>query len=391
MSLFLKHLHDITYDDIKAFCDAYPEGVRVEYKKEVANTAKTVSSFANSSGGVWVVGVSADDEKDKREIIGAPRRAGYEEQIVQSCLTGVYPPLRPDVRVCDIPGTADKVLIVVKITESIEAPHAIENSTRAYIRTGNVSQPYELTDMDRLEYMFKRREQAETKREDLINRMASRSRVPKRMVHLQIVISPTYPRVPVKTLDEVEQFVFDYQAKNSRGYFDRMRRVAGGMMNLGGLRHLELNEFGVVLEENLIPVNEVKDRAERSIYYIQRKEVMAHLYYIILIARNFVGDNLLNVMLRVRLSHCDGIWLARGDVRDELWQPDKETHTSFESVAHAETRVAMEGLRHGDPLVRTMADVLKQLSWHFNRSDLAEEADVRDFLSGTKSDFLTAL
>lgn len=376
MSLFLKPLRNVNFDDVKGFCDTYSEGVRVEYKRDVAHIPKTVSSFANTAGGIWLIGIVADSKKNQRRIVGVPGKPGYEEQIIQACITGIYPPLRPDVRVCDMPDDPEKVIIMVKVSESVEAPHAIENSTRAYVRTGNVSQPYELSEMDRLEYLFKRRQQAETKREELIARMATRSRMAKALCDLQIVISPTYPREPLKTLEEIEQFVYDYRAKDPMGFLDRMRRVQGGMMSVG-LGHLELNEFGVVLNETNIAVGETTARG-RSIKYIQMNELISQLYYAISITKRFIGEKLLSVMMRVRLSNCDNIWLARGShVLDEMTQPGAD-YTSYEPMATAETRVAIEALF--DRVVGTITDLVKQISWHFNRSDLYLEEDVKEFL-----------
>ena len=48
--VFTKSESDITFSDIKAFCDEYREGVRVEYKQEIRHIPKIVSSFAKYTG-----------------------------------------------------------------------------------------------------------------------------------------------------------------------------------------------------------------------------------------------------------------------------------------------------------------------------------------------------
>ena len=87
-------------------------------------------------GGVWVIGVDTDKTTNRPILppVGVKREPGIEEQITQSALTGVYPGITPDVRVVDIPDQADRVLVFVRVPESIEAPHAIQNATRVYIR-----------------------------------------------------------------------------------------------------------------------------------------------------------------------------------------------------------------------------------------------------------------
>ncbi len=160
--MFHAPLNQLTFEQVENFCKEFPEGVRVEYKQEpTKNIPKIVASFANTVGGIWVIGVETDTATNlpKFPLAGMKRRAGVEEQIVQSAQAGIYPAITPDVRVLDVPGKPDRMLVVVKVPESMDAPHAIENSTRVYIRNASTTEPYELADIDRIAYFIKRREQ----------------------------------------------------------------------------------------------------------------------------------------------------------------------------------------------------------------------------------------
>ena len=44
---------EITFEVIETFCREWQEGVRVEYKQEIKDIPKIVSSFANTQGGVF--------------------------------------------------------------------------------------------------------------------------------------------------------------------------------------------------------------------------------------------------------------------------------------------------------------------------------------------------
>ncbi len=56
--MFTKLASDITFSDIKEFCDGYSEGVRVEYKQQMTkDIPKIISSFANTQGGIFIIGV----------------------------------------------------------------------------------------------------------------------------------------------------------------------------------------------------------------------------------------------------------------------------------------------------------------------------------------------
>ena len=112
--MFTKLATEIDFNDIEAFCREWGEGVRVEYKIDIAHIPKIISSFANTQGGI-------------------------EERIKQSAITGIHPPVSPEVISRDVPGEPGSVVVVVRVGESQEAPHAIQNSTKVYVREGSVT------------------------------------------------------------------------------------------------------------------------------------------------------------------------------------------------------------------------------------------------------------
>ena len=66
--MFTKLAADITFSDVEDFCREFGEGERVEYKREIAvkkHIPKIVSSFANTYGGIFLIGAEADKEKNK--------------------------------------------------------------------------------------------------------------------------------------------------------------------------------------------------------------------------------------------------------------------------------------------------------------------------------------
>ena len=134
----------------------------MEYKRETeeikGKIPMIVSSFANTLGGIFLISVKADKTKNKVifPIDGISETPGIQEQIQQSALEGIYPAVIPEVALIDVPST-ENVVVFVRVDENLQAPHAIQNSTRVYIRTGSITKPYELADMDRITYMLKRR------------------------------------------------------------------------------------------------------------------------------------------------------------------------------------------------------------------------------------------
>lgn len=262
---------EITFEVVENFCRELPEGVRVEYKQEIKDIPKIVSSFANTQGGVFIIGVKANqtDNKVVFPIEGISDTAGIEERITQSAYEGIYPPVIPEVIKVDVPES-ENVVVIVRVDESVNAPHAIQNSTRVYIRVGSVTQPYkkpELAEIDRIEYMFKRRQDTQIITQQILDRIEKRIR---HFYHLntsrmKLIVHPVFAYRPVISPTTIYNLYRPHTAT---------KRVPGGVCRFIGPYsphdheliddYLELNEYGIVYyatrlyesEEESISVNQ---------------------------------------------------------------------------------------------------------------------------------------
>ncbi len=253
--MFTKLAADITFSDIEDFCRKFGEGVRVEYKQEIdikKHIPKIVSSFANAYGGIFVIGVEADKTNNKVVAIdGIPNSGGIEERILQSALTGIYPAVIPEVIICNVPNT-DNVVVIIRVDESPQTPRAIQNSTRVYVRTGSITQPYDkpqLSEIDRIEYMLKRREDSQTTTRQILERIEERVKLLFRTNEpdLTAIAHPVFPYRPIIATADI----YDFASKNGLVWNDCSSRVAGGF-SVSTIRHnnpyeyWELNEYGIV-------------------------------------------------------------------------------------------------------------------------------------------------
>ena len=238
---------EITFDVVKAFCADWQEGVRVEYKQEInKDIPKIVSSFANTQGGIFIIGVKTNQTNNKVifPIEGIPKTTGIEERIVQSAITGIYPPVIPKVTLVDMEGT-DNVVIVVRVDESIHAPHAIQNSTRVYIRTESVTQPYEkpeLAELNMIEYLLNRRKETKGIIQQILDRIEDRTiRVcDLDAPNLTVIARPVFAYTPVISPSEI------YDMYKMRW---GIKRVTGGVsyfLQQPSGYNLEINEYGIV-------------------------------------------------------------------------------------------------------------------------------------------------
>lgn len=174
-SLFTTPIEQITTADVNEFLqDEREEGPRLDYK--VADRKKiipedmieVVCAFANTYGGLLILGV-ADDDVTKCPILpaeGVPFGKGLdlEERITSRCFDAIVPPLAPEVRVCSFKSDPalpedDKAFIVVRVQPSPAAPHAItRRDNRVYVRVGSECRN---ADLMTLRFLFERQQQRE--------------------------------------------------------------------------------------------------------------------------------------------------------------------------------------------------------------------------------------
>jgi len=185
--LFSKRIDEITYEDVLAFCkESHEEGIRLDYKADwPSDLAKVMAAMANTFGGLILVGVDEEDRKPKLPIAGV--KLTSKEQLSQKvssiAFDAIYPPLFPEVAVCDFTkGRAKKAtrtVVVIRVHESHETPHAVENGTKVYLRVADQTKPRfieKLADIDTIQWLLNKRQRAVELRARLIEDAVARFR-----------------------------------------------------------------------------------------------------------------------------------------------------------------------------------------------------------------------
>ena len=110
--MFNERLATIDYNKVEQFCRTWKEAIRVEYKANLVKIPKVVSSLANTQGGIWVIGAKTNKLTNLPELpmYGFSAQPGIEEQIAESCYTGINPPIIPFVRVIDFRSDPSRVV-----------------------------------------------------------------------------------------------------------------------------------------------------------------------------------------------------------------------------------------------------------------------------------------
>ena len=158
-------LSRLTFDDIKSFCDqGFSEGLRIEYKEDFPRNVKlaeTICAFANTQGGIILIGVQAENRTNKPTAIpGIELREGLEEKVINICLSHISPTIAPEVRVCDFKSepekdVSDRAILFIRVRSSYVAPHYLLKDNRISVRVHNRNS---LADLQTIESLIGRRE-----------------------------------------------------------------------------------------------------------------------------------------------------------------------------------------------------------------------------------------
>lgn len=180
MLLLHKPIASLSHEDVMEFLSLrLPEGTQLDYKEDIpaqpSKLAQTLAAFANTLGGVLLIGVR--EGTDKHPLVpspGIPLRRGLVEQIQRVAVDHLSPVLVPEVGVVRIPGSDERCFLIVRVPQSLQAPHAIANGREIYVRRGDSSQPEALAELRWIEHLLERRAIPEQRRRSLLNRSLAR-------------------------------------------------------------------------------------------------------------------------------------------------------------------------------------------------------------------------
>ena len=211
--LYSKNINQIGWNDIEDFCNQkIQEGATLDYKKDFPNNLhKTIAAFANTMGGLILIGIDEDDEnKPKLPIDGIAFERGISERIMNIILSNIIPPIVPEIQVC-VNSDNSKAVALIRIPQSNKTPHAISRNTEVYIRTGNRNNFEPLITIDKLFWLKDNRNEsiilrnsiladAQNRFEKYYNQELNESvnrgdfKFSPNVSRLTLIISPCYPQ-----------------------------------------------------------------------------------------------------------------------------------------------------------------------------------------------------
>lgn len=378
--LFHLPLASIKEADVNSFCDEYPEGIRVEYKRDFpADLAKGLASLANTLGGVVLIGAEAlkTNNRPKTPISGVPTAPGLEERVLSIASQAIYPPILPTVGV--IPLASGNSAIVIRVDESPFSPHTIDQGRRVYVRTGSISTPIDLADLDRIQFLLERRTKADTRREALLQTVQEPfrhvcfiSKAPRDVPPLlRLGIVPLYPHRPIIAPDEAYAFSEQFDAlRPLRETTTRVRyRVPGGVVLTAGTDagfFLALNEYGAYFSVMPLPDTTTSDGS----LLILLHELGARLTWLLRFGLMFLDAAKFSGYIQLTCEVSNVLYARLRDnttrLHEEIVLSTTKRDICLSSTVQATLQTDVEKCR-SDP-ASILIDLLKLLSWNLGQS-----------------------
>lgn len=252
---------------------------------------------------------------------------------------------------------------MIEVDESWEAPHAIENSKRVYVRTGNAANPYDLAQVDLIIELVRRRAEPLALRTRLVERAQQRAAqvVADASLHAEVSIGPLYPRRALCARDATWDFLSAERYRGGRFFpFETLRRVEDGTASFRlNEQYGELNTFGVILGRQVMRPGQEQQLLVGDPFHLMLKLLICGNRFFRSVG--YGGDVGVNLILRnmqnqrmVFIPVPPGTVLAENDYR------------SFENVLSGQQIVAAENLEA--QMNQTLQSIISQVCWSFWQS-----------------------
>lgn len=168
---FASTLENLKHSDIVAFCNqGVSENIYLDYKQEIKadKLSQSVASFANTKGGILLIGVSEDKTTKLPDKTEGITDNGTLSETINQIIANVTP--FPTCRFAIIPHkNKGKAFVIILVEEGASAPYFTVHKPVVYVRTGDISTPISESNRADLLALTERGEVADAKIQSSLN------------------------------------------------------------------------------------------------------------------------------------------------------------------------------------------------------------------------------
>ena len=212
-------LEKLTIQNIEDFLKSGArEGTLLEFKEQFPNKLeKTISSMANTFGGMILIGVEETTTGGGVvPIKGLSLGPGVRERVIQIGINSIYPPLIPEVSVIEFKSdptlaAADRAVVAIRVHES-EQGHAVDDRSTVYIRANNVSDRMRKATIEEVEWFSQKKQKSIALKNQVLERTQKHAQqflaklrhrhqrsTAEPFGRFAIWTVPSFPRLPIAT------------------------------------------------------------------------------------------------------------------------------------------------------------------------------------------------
>lgn len=193
---YRKRAEDLEYQDIEDLkAQKVSEGWFYEYKADFPKDGigKSVAAFANTNGGLVLIGVrAATPDNTISEIAGISKEEGLKEKVRNQVVSTVHPIPIFYTRLIELPDQPDRCLAAVVVPESPSPPHILTTAGRVYVRNAEGSDPAPVTDRYTMDRLYRKAQQAQELLENTLAEREEAARVlPEGQWRVALMACPT--------------------------------------------------------------------------------------------------------------------------------------------------------------------------------------------------------
>lgn len=322
----------------------------------------------NTLGGVAAIGVTTRNGIPQEPIEGLD--IPNEELplvIEQIFLQGINPPVLPKITqiASDTPG---RCFLVIEVYTSTEAPHAIENSRRVYVRTDNSANPYDLADVDTIIERFTRRRGLEEFRTELIARQKARSGyslLDGVKPNIAVSICPTFPHKPLAPRQDIWQFTSTERYRGGRFVPEHTtRRTNDGVNGSTAMAYLDVGQHGNVFWKAILESRLLNANVPESVFLPFGDALQSVLKCTVCASRLYRAVNYRGpIQIDVQMDRCAGSSLPF--LQDPYQTYNLDNFRCIKTEVNAEMQTNSENLDTEDDLIEVLQELLGQFCWSF--------------------------